>query len=291
MLIVVALSLGAALLLAVSTAVQQRAAARSTFAHQSRALPGVGLLGELIRQPLWLVGWVANIGGFLVHSAALHLGSVTQVQPLMVTQLLFALPLGFVGTERRLSAGGWIGAAAICAGLAALFIVGGDLPPTEGLDPSSLVAVFLVTVGAAVGLVTAVGGRGPAARTAVFGVAAGLFVALRAVLTKETATQFVADGVWAAATTWCGYGLVSVAFMGLLLTQTAFASGPLAPAVTAINITNPAASMVLAAVVYGSAWPDWPGEAANLALAGVLVTGGVVALARGLSVDAPRSAP
>ncbi len=106
------LALLAAFLLASSAALQQRAAGRSRFAARddnNLAVPGFGHLLDLVREPLWLVGWLTNLAGFLTQALALHLGSLAEVQPLMVTQLLFALPLGLVGTRLRMARTAWVG--------------------------------------------------------------------------------------------------------------------------------------------------------------------------------------
>ena len=47
----------------------------------------------LVRNPLWLAGWAALAGGFVFQALALHVGQVSVVQPLLVTELVFALAL------------------------------------------------------------------------------------------------------------------------------------------------------------------------------------------------------
>src|SRR3954447_495663 len=84
----VALALAAAALFAVAAAAQQRSAA---------AVPddrGPQLVLTLVRRPLWWVGTLADVGGYVAQAAPLGLGSLLLVQPLLVTGLLFALPLG-----------------------------------------------------------------------------------------------------------------------------------------------------------------------------------------------------
>ena len=108
MLLAVGFGVLAAFLFASSASMQQHAAHREVY--QQRAANGNGangnrmvvfvalfqLLRRLLHSPLWLVGWATNMIGFLVQAAALHFGSVALVQPLLVTQLLFALPLASV---------------------------------------------------------------------------------------------------------------------------------------------------------------------------------------------------
>lgn len=287
---VIPLSLLAAFLIAASAALQQRAAGRTSFATRTdnaHAVPGPRLLAELAREPVWVLGWVANISGFCVQAAALHLGSVAEVQPLMVCQLLFALPLGLVGTGRRMSAGAWWGAAGVCAGLAALLPARGRLPAATGVDEPRLVAsIGAVAVLAGV-LIALSRGRPPAVRAALFGLAAGLFCALSAVLMKEATEQLLTEGLLGAMSHWDGYAVAAAAVCSLLLGQAAYACGPLAPAVTAMNITNPVVSYVLAVLLYGVPAPDTAGQLLGVTFGAALITAGVVLLARAPALPRP----
>ncbi|SQD99327.1 MULTISPECIES: DMT family transporter [unclassified Parafrankia] len=289
---VVPVSLLASFLFASSAALQQRAAGRSSFAKRAdsaHAVPGVGLLAELVQDRLWVLGWTANISGFCVQAAALHLGSVAEVQPLMVCQLLFALPLGLIGTGRRMSATAWWGAAGICAGLAALLSARGDLPAAGGVDRPRL----LLTIGAMVlvaGVLTMVSlGRSPTARAVLFGVAAGMVYALTAVLMKESADRLVTDGFVATAADWCGFGLAAATLSSLLLGQAAYASGPLAPALTAMNITNPMISCLLAVLLYAAPVPSTTFQLLGVTVGAALIVTGVVLLARTPTLPRPSS--
>ncbi|OAA25462.1 hypothetical protein UG55_1022122 [Frankia sp. EI5c] len=288
----VPVALLAAFLLASSAALQQRAAGRSTFAARddsAHAVPGIRLLAELVRDRLWVLGWLANISGFCVQAAALHLGSVAEVQPLMVCQLLFALPLGLIGTGRRMSAGAWWGAAAVCAGLAALLSSRGELPPAASIDETRLVAAIAATSAMAGVLVVLSRGRSPAVRAALFALAAGLFCALSAVLMKETTEQLLHEGIVGTATDWGGYALAAATASSLLLGQAAYAIGPLAPAVTAMNITTPVVSYLLAVLLYGVPVPDTAGQLLGVTFGAALIASGVVLLSRAPALPRPAS--
>src|SRR5690242_5283186 len=47
----------------------------------------------LPRQPLWLLGVAAAVGSFVFQALALHNGPMSVVQPLLITELIFALVL------------------------------------------------------------------------------------------------------------------------------------------------------------------------------------------------------
>jgi len=73
--------------------VSQHRAART--AHPSTGL-GLGLLRRLARRPLWLLGLVSGAVGLALHGLALSRGQLTVVQPVLVSGLLFALPLSLL---------------------------------------------------------------------------------------------------------------------------------------------------------------------------------------------------
>ena len=120
MVAVTALALAAAFLFAVSALLQQRAARTviGTDTASLRDAAGVKrLFGHLVRSRTWLAGWLTNLGGVGTQAAALKVGSVAAVQPLMAAQLLFVLsllsgeqrrwPSGRDGYRRSRSAPGW----------------------------------------------------------------------------------------------------------------------------------------------------------------------------------------
>jgi hypothetical protein len=284
-LIVVGLSLTAAFILAISAVLQQRAAARIGVTARrgaARSVPGMAMLATLVQDPWWLAGWVANVCGFFVEGAALYLGSVAVVQPLVVTQLLFALALGTLGTGRQLRAGAWWAAGAVCAGLAVLLVVRGAAPPAGHLDDARLIAtiVVLVVAAGALSATAASLNRRVATRAALLGVAAGFFFALTAVLMKRAAGLLVHAGPLVLARSWYVYALAGSTLCGMLIGQAAFATGPFAAAITGMNITNPVVSYLLAVLVYGVPAPTGASHLVGVALAGLLVAAGVAGLAR-----------
>src|ERR1700730_8603898 len=83
------LALAAAFMFALSNVLEQREAEQLPDDESLRA----GLLVRLVRRPLWLLGFGADVSGYVCHAAALAFGSLVFVQPLLVTGLLFALLL------------------------------------------------------------------------------------------------------------------------------------------------------------------------------------------------------
>src|SRR5689334_1688461 len=155
----VAFALLSALLTAISTVTQQRAA----FAEADTATGHVGLIRALMRRPKWWAGLVGDTGGYVCQAAALGLGSLLLVQPLLVTALLFALPLGAHFANRRVSRADW-GAAVLLTVALAVFVVAGN--PKAGsahgsVDDWVIVIAILAPITAAcvIGAATSSGTR------------------------------------------------------------------------------------------------------------------------------------
>jgi drug/metabolite transporter (DMT)-like permease len=225
------------------------------------------------------VGWGTNLTGFLTQATALHFGSVAMVQPLLVTQLLFALPMASAWCRRWPTGRDWLSGLAICAGLAVFLAVRGVAPLQGAPDRGRVILGGVSTVLAVVVLVIASAGRRRLLHATLIAVAAGLCFAMSAVLMKLTATDLVVRGVGATARDWVGYALAASTLTGLLLEQGAFAAGSLPTAVSAMTITNPLTSYLLGVLAFHVMLPTGFGVLAGLAGAGALLFVGAVGLA------------
>lgn len=237
---------------------------------------GAGFVVALLTSPLWLSSWVLDAGAFFTQAAALHVGSISAVQPLMVTTLLFSLPLAAIGTGRRPGRGGWTGAVLICAGLA-LMLSTRALPATETTHHAPLLTAMGIATLLAVVLTISSRGRTPVQRAALLSVATGALFAVGAAITKLTAATFTTTGLIGLLTSWPGYALAAVSLASFSLQQAAYASGPLAPAITAIVITDPLVAYVLGVAGFGESLPRTSGTLL-LAVSGAIALGFGVAL-------------
>ncbi|KZF09025.1 DMT family transporter [Rhodococcus cerastii] len=227
----IALALVSAFLFACASVAQQSAAA---------SVPeGTSLLSALIRSPRWWVGVLGDGGGYAVQIAALWVGSVLVVQPLLVTALLFALPMSAKLAGRVLPASTWVLAFLLAAALAVFIVVGDpsegdtDAPLSDWIVP--LIVAAVVIGGAAVGglLLTA-----PGVRALLLGAAGGLLFGLAAALTKLV-TDLVENERFGALTAWQTYALVGSGVLGFYLQQRAFQVGPLSASMPAVTIGEP----------------------------------------------------
>ena len=66
----------------------------------------------LVSNPLWLLGWAALAAAFVFQALALHNGLISVVQPLLVTELVFALVLRWVWLHQSIRPGHLVGGGA-----------------------------------------------------------------------------------------------------------------------------------------------------------------------------------
>ncbi|MGF6882524.1 hypothetical protein ABIA39_001466 [Nocardia sp. GAS34] len=220
-----------AVMFAVSAVAQQRAAADVP--------EGEALLARLIRNPRWWAGIIGDAGGFGFQVAALAMGSVLVVQPILVSALVFALPLAAHYSGRRVTLLMWGQAAALSIALAVFLVVGN---PTEGhVDapwrywpgPLGLLCALIVV---GVGVATVV--KVPSLQALLLGTAAGLLFGISAALTGHV-TQLFGQGVMPVLTSWQPYTLVATGVAGLYLQQRGYQVGPLSASLPAFTVAEP----------------------------------------------------
>src|SRR5882757_3351552 len=131
------LALGAAFFIAVGDVMHQRTAHDVT----DEPVGYLGLFTRLLRDRQWWLGSLVSAAGFVLQAAALGLGSVLLVQAVLVTSLLFALPINARLTHHRVSRFQWTWAALLAASVAVIVTVGN---PTEGHSRASLETWTLV---------------------------------------------------------------------------------------------------------------------------------------------------
>ncbi|WP_274564738.1 DMT family transporter [Streptomyces spiramyceticus] len=269
MLVAVCAALAAAACFAVAGVLQQRAAARRPD-HESLTF---ALLRQLVRQRLWLGGIALAFLAYVFQALALASGPLSLVQPIIVSELLFAIPLAARLGRTRLRARDWLGTAAVTGGLAsALFAArphgGSSVASPEG---------WLITLAAVGGLAAAslAGSRlvaGPV-KASLMALAGGLVMGLQSVLLASTVNRFD-EGAVALATAWQTYLLVAASIGGLLLIQSAFQSGPLAASMPVIDATEPAVAIAVGTALFGeSVRLGWPMGALAAAGAALTLTG------------------
>lgn len=273
------LGLLVAFLFAASAFLQQRAARTTTPEGRTVVAGAYALMAALVRNRVWLAGWMVNLAGFAMQALALHVGTVATVQPMLATQLLFALPMAALELRRWPRLRDWAGGAAICGGLILLILVVDVRPVAGEPDRARIVLAALAVVVAAAVLVPMAVRIGANAVVLVAGGCSGLCFAMTAVFIKLTTDDLVKHGVAYTARDWVGYALAGSTLLGLVLGQGAFANGPLPWAVAIKETVNPVASYAIGVLAFPVVFSTDAGSLAGLAAAGALVLVGALVLA------------
>jgi drug/metabolite transporter (DMT)-like permease len=229
-----------ALAFAVAIVAQQRAAARIS----DECARSGQMIGQLIRSPQWVAGTAGNGAGYLLQALALAYGSLLVVQPLLVTSLLFALPLGARLAHARLPASVWVWGAVLAVALA-VFVTTGN--PNNGADRGSqhgwlLVAVVILPLTIGCGL--AASRTSGAARASLLAITVGVLGGVLAVLTKAV-VGLIRHGFVPTVSSWELYGLLVVGAAGIYLQQLSFQAGALQASLPIITVLEPLVAAVL----------------------------------------------
>ena len=267
------LALIAAFLFALAATLQQKGA----LELGGFSLGSPESLLRLVRQTAWLVGTVALLAGYLFQAAALDRGRLSIVQPLLVTTVVFALPLGYFLTRQSVGSREIGGAAVIVLGLA-LFTYFADPAGGNENAPGREWAITIAVLGGLCAVLLALGGREGATattRAAVYGTVAGILFGLSASLTKPT-LDYLHEGVDVMLSHWEPYVLAIVGVLGFVLQQVSLATGKLAPSVATVSVANPVVGILVGTLLLDERWSR-PGWHIVLGIVGlVLALGGAV---------------
>lgn len=238
----------------------------------------VGLIGHLVRMPLWWCG-VALTGPVVAvfHTTALHEGTLIEVEAVMVSSLLFALAFGALLTHQSVSRRDWWSAVMVVVGLA-LFLGSADPHGDDYVVPLGEWIVVGIAVAGAVALLATVARRAtsPNVRAAAWGTAAGVLLGTSAVLLKYVSTLF-GDGIGTVLTSPALWALMAAELVALVCQQLAFRSG-FAAALAPIVGGNPLVAGLIGVIVYQERFHRTP---TDLAIAGTgiaLIAVGIVML-------------
>jgi drug/metabolite transporter (DMT)-like permease len=273
--VVVPLALAAAASFAVANVVQTQAV------RQARAPDSLSprLLVSLLADQVWLIGLLAAVVGYALQATALFLAPVVLVQPLIVTELLFALPLAAAIRGTRLGVREWAGAGLVAAGISVFVLVGNPTGErTQIAARTWLLTSLCVLVGVAVlSQLAEASRRRPMLRGTALAAAASICFGFMSVLTKVVGHQFDDSGIGALGRPqpWL---LAVVAITGLLLSQTAFRIAPLSVSLPVIDVGEPLIGSLLGVLVLQERIGLGPGTLIGVAFAAAAIVAGVATL-------------
>ncbi|BBY78985.1 DMT family transporter [Mycolicibacterium pulveris] len=283
------LAIGAAVFIAIGDVIHQRQAQEVT----DEPVGHTELFLRLLRDRRWWLGSLVAAAGFGLQAAALGLGSVLLVQALLVTSLLFALPMSARQAHRRVTRWEWTWAALLAVSVVVIVTVGN---PTAGHARGSVEVWTVVLAVLGPVLVLCVLGarilRGPAGAV-LLALASGALWGLFAVLTKGVVHQ-LDFGSWVGVLALMRipelYAWAAVAIAGTVLQQASFRAGALTASLPTMTVAEPVVASVLGVVVLGeSLRPDDAGWLALVVAVAVMVVA-TAALARGEAASAEHPA-
>lgn len=265
-------------------AVLQQSAAREAPPNTSLSWR---LLVDLMHRRRWLLGIGCDVGSFALQAVALAHGPLALVQPLLVTGVLFSVPLSVRWRGKRLRPQDRVATVAVAGGLA-LFLAAAS--PTEGKPQTSLTrwVLILIAVSGLMALAVAAGRwAGGAARATLYAVAAGTAFGLMAALTK-TCTWLLGKGAVTFFTSWQPYALALVALAGAIVQQSAFQAGPLPASLPVMDAIEPTVAVLIGVFAFAEHLSTSAGALACEALGILALLAGIVVLDRSPVVVEPQ---
>lgn len=270
------LTIAAAALVGFGFVLQQHAAEQ---VRDARFL-GLGLIARLVRSRRWLAGIGVLVAGYLLQAWTLGHLDLSVTEPLLTTNLIFALILAVPLSGQALRKTEVASAVLLTAGVAALSLTRSVKAPSESFGSVTHWPAAVAIAAVAVALVRLGRLRSGTLRAALTGIAAGLFLGIADAFTRRSVQILDSHHPGMLAFHWSGYATVLMSAVGLWLMQNAFSTAPLHASLPAVTAAEPAAGMVLGVLVYGDTVHVTPLLVAVQIAGVVAMVSGVVLVAR-----------
>lgn len=242
-----ALTIVLALLAAVSNAsasVLQRRAAADESDSRSGARHALRWLAHVLQRPHWLAGAGLLALSAVLQASALAVGSLSVVQPLLASELLFTLIVGSVVFHRRPDRRTWVAFASLGAGLA-LFLASASPSPGRTTAPGgSWLVAGCAVLALVVSLVSAARLTRGEPRAVLLGLASAMSFAITAALLKEVVGR-LGQGLATVFTHWSLWAMALTGLIGFSLLQAAFRAGSLTASQPALTLGDAITSVAL----------------------------------------------
>ncbi|MFG2787606.1 DMT family transporter [Streptomyces sp. NPDC048419] len=272
--LVLVLAVSAACCLGFGFVLQQNAAQRAPLSD----FLSLRLLFDLMQVPRWLGGIAFMVAGMVLGAIALSQGEISLVEPLLATNLLFALGLSRLQTRQSLGRQGWTGLALLAGGVTAFIVAGRPRGGTAVTDPFRHWLIIGAMVGLALLLTTFAKRSRLSAGPVLLALAAGLLYGVQDALTRVSGQRFSEGGLTDLVTTWQPYGVVVIGVTGLILVQSAFETAPLRMSLPALTAAQPLAGIACGVGFLGDRLRTDAGALAWEAAGLAAIVGGIVLL-------------
>jgi len=271
----IAVTVIAAMLLGAGFVLQQHAAAKlpASYLH-------LRLIAELMRKRIWLAGIAVMVVGQALSAWGLGHLSLTVSEPLLATNLIFALILAAPISGEIPRRTEFAGAVLLCMGVGALSASRSVRALSESFGSFSHWPAAALIAGVAAALAIA-GRNGPAKlRATLTGAGGGLLLGIADALTRRSVELIDGHGLAPLLTNWPGYAAICTAAIGLWLVQSAFSAGPLHASLPAVTAAEPLAGITLGVLVFGDVVHVTPWLLALQAAGVAAMVGGTILVAR-----------
>ena len=228
------------------------------------------------------MGSIALLVGYVVQAIALDHGRLAIIQPLLVSTVVFALPLGYFLTAQEVGRREIVGAAVVVLGLA-MYAIFGD--PAGGSDnaPNLEWAIALAVVGVTCAVLLVLARRAEGARrAALYGMASGVLFGVSACLVKPTIELLHTDGVGGVLSTWELYAMAGTGIYAFVLQQISLSEGFLATSVATVSVANPIVSVAIGTLLFDErlSRPAWHVVVALCGLGLAMLGAALISIAR-----------
>ncbi len=210
----------------------------------------LSLMTHAIKRGVWLLGFACMVASFLLQAFALHLGDLSQVQPILTTELLLLVIVLATWFRFRIGWREWVACIVAAGGLAGFLVFadpqsGGQVPTATGWIITGAVCAAAVVIFVLAAL------RGPRWwRAAMFGAAGAVGFAFTAALIKSVGDIVASD--WAQMFVhWETYALAVCGLVSVFLAQNAFHAGPIAASQTSLVLVDPLVSLAIGIGIFG----------------------------------------
>lgn len=188
--------------------------------------------------------------GYVVQAIALDHGRLAIIQPLLVSTVVFALPLGYFLTAQQVGRRQIFGAVLVVFGLA-IYAIFGDPAGGNENAPNDEWAIALAVIGAVcVVLYLAARRSGGARQAAFYGVVSGILFGASACLVKPTLEALHSGGVQEVLAHWEFYGMAISGILAFVIQQISLSAGFLATSVATVSVSNPIVSIALGVLLF-----------------------------------------
>jgi drug/metabolite transporter (DMT)-like permease len=287
--------------------------AMASVAQRKAAAPAPGelsfnlhLVGYLIRRPVWFLGILSMILGFIFQVEALRVGSLSVVQPVIATELVIVFGVIALHDPHRVHLRDWVSAVGVVVGLGAFLALarphGGHAHASMSMWALAGFSTFALA-GILAGLAYLPGrtGLAPGAgrKAALLGIAAAVGFGFVAAVVKELSGH-LSQGPTGVLLNWSPYVLLISGAAAMFLASNAFQAGSLAASQPGLTIVDPLVAAALGVVLFGERLRHNPLILTGEVLAVATVIASVIMLSRSplvqdepapAAVSPPRPAP